>query len=341
MKRIALLSTLFSASLTFAASYSTNPDAGTTLDWNDPNSWLADGVATESAPTNADTLAVAASTPINIVLDGGTGVCNAGNYAGVPGSKVTIKNNATWNMVFVYTMTDWDFDVTDSTVNGFFAIAGGTSVSNFTNSALNGNFGAWGASASTLNLKNSTFAGDINYTFGGASDRSISISFENSVYNSNKSTLYDNDDFYALSELNMEFLGSQNDIQMNVLKVNEGEFSFVGDADGITTLNVGSFSIGESMSLNIDFTKSINFVGTENFEVLVSDPSSTIDTETFNKISANFTLANANDSAVLKLSDLGDSIYVEYTSTAVPEPGTYAAIFGAIALGFAAYRRRK
>ena len=43
----------------------------------------------------------------------------------------------------------------------------------------------------------------------------------------------------------------------------------------------------------------------------------------------------------LFIKDLGDGSYTIYTESVVPEPAEWAMIFGAIALGFVAYRRRK
>ena len=57
------------------------------------------------------------------------------------------------------------------------------------------------------------------------------------------------------------------------------------------------------------------------------------------RFGANLRDGDATDAAVLGLSMDGKTIFVTYTS-AIPEPGTYAAIFGALALAFAVYRRR-
>jgi len=55
-----------------------------------------------------------------------------------------------------------------------------------------------------------------------------------------------------------------------------------------------------------------------------------------------YDIATSNDEgSTWSIDDLGNGVYRIYDITLVPEPSTYAMIFGALALGFAAYRRRK
>ena len=60
-------------------------------------------------------------------------------------------------------------------------------------------------------------------------------------------------------------------------------------------------------------------------------------------IDPSFVPENPTDSEGIGITSSGSMFYLEFTGTtaAVPEPSTYAAIFGALALGFAVYRRRK
>ena len=321
----------------FAATYTVNPEAGTDLDWNSASTWLSDGAAAATPPTKSDQVNFNPSSPITIYIDGQNAQSGSGNYNGV-GGVVSVSNGADWDMGYVYTGgANWTFNVSDSTVKGFFAVASLNTVANFTNSTLDGSFESWNTGNGALNLKNSTFNGDIRFhSFGNNVSRVLSVSFEASTYNTKKSTTYGGDDYYLTSELHLEFIGSENTIQMATLDINQGSMDFVADENGFSTVAVDSFNIGDSVALHVDFSALAAVEGTQTFE-LVASISSEISQEVFDKIIADFTYANEGDIATLKLD--GSSIFVDYTA-AVPEPATYAAIFGALALALAAYRKR-
>lgn len=320
-----------------AASYTLSSDAGSDVDWNSAASWLSDGAAAATAPTKADQVNFNPTSSITIYIDGQDAQSGSGNYNGV-GSTVKVSNGATWDMGYVYTGgANWTFDVSDSTVKGFFAVATSNTLANFTNSTLDGSFESWNTGSGTLNLKNSTLNGDIRFhAFGNIGSRVLSVSFEASTYNAKKSTTYGGEEYYSTSELYLKFIGSENNIQMATLDINKGSLDFVADANGFSTVAVDSFNIGDSIALNIDFSGLVVWEGTQTFE-LVAATASEISQAVFDKVVANFTYANEGDSAVLRLD--GSSIFVDYTA-AVPEPATYAAVFGALALALAAYRRR-
>ena len=53
------------------------------------------------------------------------------------------------------------------------------------------------------------------------------------------------------------------------------------------------------------------------------------------------TVIKANEADYYSIYADGKTLYIDYTSAVIPEPSTYAVLFGAIALAFVGYRRRK
>lgn len=119
-----------------------------------------------------------------------------------------------------------------------------------------------------------------------------------------------------------------------------GTMAFVADASGISTL-VSQY-IDFNFDILLDFTK-FAIEGESSFEILTI-------TSTYFDMVANWVndsenlvsviKANENDSYELSLSDGGKTLNITYNHV-VPEPAAYAAIFGALALALAAYRRRR
>lgn len=318
----------------FAENY-TLSSSETELNWNDPSIWTVGGATAQNAPTSSDVVSVVLNSPQTLILDGEVGNSQNGNYYGT--GLMTISNNATWNMGYVYSNGTWLFDVSDSTINGFFAVADGTTTAELYNSTLNGNFDTWGDAKGVLSLGSSTFKGDINFQFSGSSSHIIDISFESSIYNNSKSTKYSDNNHYIHSELNMNFIGSENDISMDVLDMYKGSLSFSADENGFTKVEANKFVIGDSIELKVDFLNAQIQEGTTNFELITVE--NALSTDILSKISTDFTLFSG-DEATLKLSENGKTLFVEYV-TSVPEPSTYAMILGALALGFALKRRMR
>ncbi|MBE6414600.1 MAG: hypothetical protein E7035_08645 [Verrucomicrobiaceae bacterium] len=123
---------------------------------------------------------------------------------------------------------------------------------------------------------------------------------------------------------------------------NIGGFFF--EAAGNSTLELlfgenGSLTVGEDANIT-------SFAGADgiSFEIIlegeVKDQLRIFDL-TEQQILDSFTVKNSEEYK-LQIKDMGDgSFYVNAISTAVPEPAEWAVIFGAVALGFVAYRRRK
>ncbi len=119
----------------------------------------------------------------------------------------------------------------------------------------------------------------------------------------------------------------------------KGVLSFVADADGVSTVNTTTMALSE---LLIDFT---DFSGDGSGLYTVALVSAT----------GAWTGANAFDSTgtssndIVTMGSTGLSWEIKYDGAGnlnftynylIPEPSTYATIFGALALGFAAYRRK-
>ena len=142
--------------------------------------------------------------------------------------------------------------------------------------------------------------------------------------------------------------------------VNLRNFALIGDASTTADNVVGGKIV---MKADASGMGTITTYGTNNNDfsgVLVADFTNIVwdeswgDRKTFTLISCSDNTFEALFAAWLSNSDLGDvigasngvfsvdnrNIYVT-VDRVIPEPGTYAAIFGALALAFAAYRRRK
>lgn len=119
-------------------------------------------------------------------------------------------------------------------------------------------------------------------------------------------------------------------------KIVGGELRFNIDDTGISTLFANKVSVFEGV-ITVDFTKILlNEVESE-FTILRSNNSLA---DLFTSDSFNFIKRDESDIVNWSLSEDSKSLIISYVST-IPEPSTCAAIFGAVALAFAAYRRRK
>ena len=119
-------------------------------------------------------------------------------------------------------------------------------------------------------------------------------------------------------------------------KIVGGELRFNIDDTGISTLFANKVSVFEGI-ITVDFTKILlNEVDAE-FTILRSNNTLA---DLFTDDSFNFIKRDESDVVNWSLSEDSKSLIINYVST-IPEPSTCAAIFGALALAFAAYRRRK
>ncbi|MBR4598200.1 MAG: PEP-CTERM sorting domain-containing protein [Opitutales bacterium] len=227
-----------------------------------------------------------------------------------------------------YTLSVRGSTVADSTIANSFEVAGNTIMVRDTGGSFNievGTSSLKGGSASFIISGENNEINAYNVNIGNANSEGGSALFK-----------IDGSTHIVNADAQLTFSGSGLDPQTATL-------AFVADANGISTFNantVGTFS----GFLDIDFSKyaaqtldpmeftiiSANNSWTTSSNYLVSD----------NNEYVNVTKANEDDTwEILKN---GNDLILSYSSSVViPEPSTYAAIFGALALAFAAYRRRK
>ena len=119
-------------------------------------------------------------------------------------------------------------------------------------------------------------------------------------------------------------------------KIVGGELRFNIDDTGISTLFANKVSVFEGV-ITVDFTKILLDEVESEFTILRSNNSLA---DLFTSDSFNFIKRDESDIVNWSLSEDSKSLIISYVST-IPEPSTCAAIFGAVALAFEAYRRRK
>ena len=118
--------------------------------------------------------------------------------------------------------------------------------------------------------------------------------------------------------------------------------SFVADAFGVSTIEASRVQTFSGM-LEIDFTKYLAETLFETPFTLISAANSWEAAQDYLTTENNeyVNVIKANEEDTWEIVQEGNDLLIYYTSAVIPEPGTYAAIFGALALAFAAYRRRK
>ena len=120
-----------------------------------------------------------------------------------------------------------------------------------------------------------------------------------------------------------------------------GGFSFIADSGGFSTIEINNFSTLFNGLIEIDFSKYV-VNDTENGDeftlISINNNAQNLLLEIEGDLDKYFSITGSDDYELL----FGDkTLGVRVFSTNVPEPATYAAIFGALALAFAAWRRRK
>lgn len=144
--------------------------------------------------------------------------------------------------------------------------------------------------------------------------------------------------FTMESGATLKIEGSQNTVSIYNLN-SAGTLSFVADTTGISTVNVTSEITDMSGMLILDFSR---FLGEELTAAIIT----TADIFTFDEYigtsesgleKVNVITRNEGDAWDIYFED--GTLMIAYT--AVPEPATYAAIFGVLVLGLAIYKRQK
>lgn len=234
-------------------------------------------------------------------LDSRVGTSGRGNITLKGGTVLTVSNGAKVGLGTVGT-------INDSTVEGFYMNE---------------------TSAASVIIKGASYFYNRNTKIGNASSTEIQ---------SVKIIGSDNSVFFR----NLNFIGAEG---ATADAVAGGLIEWVADANGITTINHSGGLPVFSGILKFDFTNLLwdESWGDEKTFTLISGDS---DTSALNEwVVANATGELASFEGVDGGEFSADSKHLYLTiakdSLQVPEPSAYAAIFGALALAFAAYRRRK
>ncbi|MBR4597203.1 MAG: PEP-CTERM sorting domain-containing protein [Opitutales bacterium] len=125
-----------------------------------------------------------------------------------------------------------------------------------------------------------------------------------------------------------------------------GTIKYIADADGISQLKINTIVALDTdkntgYDLLLDFT---NFVLTEGetkqMAIIYSNSSSNVIAayETYQDDLISVIKAKEQDTYSIYAS--GKTLFIDYTSAVIPEPATYASLFGALAIAFALMRRR-
>ncbi len=283
---------------------------------------------------------------------GASSVVNIYDRAVVKTDYINLYQNATLNIsgnANVTASSDLRFhDMTASTV-GTVDISGSSSLS------ARGGFIGDGATV--------TVSGSANFIQNGGSGNNIYLGADYNKASSGNGhiVLKDNATFKTSQNLimlnNSTFTVEGSNVTVNLQALGGGistmdaKIIFKADADGISKITSRfaadvDASKQTSFALELDFTNLNLAEGTYEFDIVSltenADREKTIiqNYELFAKDLITVKTKNESDGYEFFRKDANDlTLAIRYT--VVPEPATYAAIFGALALTFAAYRRRK
>lgn len=132
------------------------------------------------------------------------------------------------------------------------------------------------------------------------------------------------------------------------ISTSDAKIRFVSDASGISKITSRYCAYVDAakqtgFELELDFSNLALAEGTYTFDVITLTENATRE----NTIIANYASMSEDLIEVIKANEsdsyefVADGLTLKLVYTVVPEPATYAAIFGVLALVFAAYRRRK
>ena len=178
--------------------------------------------------------------------------------------------------------------------------------------------------------------GDVDFTIGG----------KNNIVEIAGNMYVGSDISGAVGSATFAVQGSGHDIDISGNLVvrdrdsNKGILSFVADSEGLSTVN--ATNVNGLSNLEISLT---DFIGdaSNTYTVMLISANNNWSGE-----AAKFIGSGTDSSGIVTMGANGLSWEISYddgnlflTYTYIPEPTTYAAIFGALALAFVAYRRRK
>ena len=124
------------------------------------------------------------------------------------------------------------------------------------------------------------------------------------------------------------------------LNIEAATLSFVSDSAGISTLKTSNVN-EVSGFIDVDFSKYAAQT-TDAMQFILISAENSWDGSNYESDSDSeyIKVALANENDTWRTFMEGNNLVLEYTSYVIPEPSTFAAIFGAIALAFAAYRKK-
>lgn len=127
----------------------------------------------------------------------------------------------------------------------------------------------------------------------------------------------------------------------NLLTPQTSTLSYVADTNGISTIKAGNVYDFTGM-LNIDFSTYVaTNTDTVEFTLISASNNWTLsDSYITSEDNEYVSVIKANEGDTWEILQKGNDLVFSYTSAVIPEPSTFAAIFGAIALAFAAYRKK-
>ncbi len=184
-------------------------------------------------------------------------------------------------------------------------------------------------------------SGEISFTIGGKNN-TLSVASNNCWIGTEKTDGDAKVSFNVIgSSHKIDFAGKVNFRQQGL---DETLLLFKADNAGVSTMNVGSIGLFTA-ALEIDFSE---FVGDGSgvYEMILISANSDWANKTNRFVG---TSKDYQGEAEVTMGDSGLGWEIKYLDNdlifsytyAIPEPSTYAMIFGALALAFAAYRRRK
>lgn len=142
---------------------------------------------------------------------------------------------------------------------------------------------------------------------------------------------------------NLQFVGTEGTTKDNAMG---GKFEFIADANGISTIQNESAIVAFSGVIEIDFSGlkwDTTWGEDHKFTLVTATSGNTLLQDWVDTNSAsNGNLANIiGAEGEFSADNYNLFVTISRDSLVIPEPSAYAAIFGAIAIAFAAYRRRK
>jgi len=205
------------------------------------------------------------------------------------------------------------------------------------------NTGAYAFSGSPLSLHSS---GGTHKIFGGVYSGGMTINSGTYIWDSYGSDILwyiGSSDLIIHSSVTIEFMKA-----LRITSVSSPAIRFLGNMSfHVSDL---SESLISANSINIHSSARFTLILDDGFEAFENDQmsiwsGSSIATGGFDASNVSIVLSSTGESLTygddFTVSTIGIVTFLTDVSVAIPEPSTYAMIFGALALGLAVYRRRK